>query len=159
MSHHETRSGFWCFLTSSDLLCHAMKRILRPMYIQQMCDNSYKFSDPIKVNLHLSWCKVNSDAQMAQPHWLHARYQVECKSPVLHGPKIKGTEDVQNSDKLMEQMCINRTSPRRLWMFMVFFLQALRQSVTLSCYAATGPNRTSICCLSEIAEISANHVS
>ena len=89
--------------------------------------------------------------------WLnHTDYMlgIKCISPVLHGPKIKGTEDVQNSDKLMEQMCINRTSPRRVWMFTVFFLQALSQTVTLStlsCYAATRPNnRTSICYLFEI---------
>jgi hypothetical protein len=42
------------------------------MYMKQFCDDSYKFSDPRNVNLHLSCCKVNSDAQMAH----HTNYML-----------------------------------------------------------------------------------
>jgi hypothetical protein len=44
----------------------------------------------------------------------------------------------------MKQMYNNRPSPSRVWNSTVFFLQSLSQIVTLSCYAVTGPNRTSI---------------
>ena len=131
------------------------------MYIRQMCDNSCKFSDPRKVNLHLSWCKLNSDAQMAQPHWLHARYQVHISSAPWS--KILSKLFLAKVQR-MSKIQINLWSKCAA---IVLRLEEFGCSGLLSAdpepnrnselLCATGPNRTrSICYLFEITEIYAS---